>query len=222
MTRVTFEDIKRVLTSVEMVRERDGLSRRQVAEALGIPFNTFRAWFHRTPKTPSMRHLSKLEAFVTQRERALAAPDELCMKIREWWRVQHRYASLEALAEDVGWCANALGECLERTGTPPRIVLERLASLAGVELPGKVRPAAEVRRRIAKLKAILVILAEELAWFRDGPPEVREAYRSELDHLDIGYVSSLLIMMTDEGKFNRWRALTTARFGFLESKGGGR
>ncbi|MBI3952931.1 MAG: hypothetical protein HY330_00280 [Chloroflexi bacterium] len=74
------------------------------------------------------------------------------------------------------------------------------------------RLQAEAKRRAAKLKLLLVLLEDELRWFRDGHPDGRAAYRATLDPYDIGYLSSLLSMLTDEEKFQRWRVLTTHRF----------
>lgn len=70
----------------------------------------------------------------------------------------------------------------------------------------------EARRRTEKIKYLLLLLEDELRWFRDNNPRAREEFRRELDAYDIGYISSLLTMLTEEGKFKRWLAFTTARF----------
>ncbi|MBM3118993.1 MAG: hypothetical protein FJ006_05485 [Chloroflexi bacterium] len=70
----------------------------------------------------------------------------------------------------------------------------------------------EARHRIEKIKYLLLLLEDELRWFRDSEPTARDEFRKELDASDIGYVSSLLTMLTEEDKFNRWLALTTTRF----------
>lgn len=70
----------------------------------------------------------------------------------------------------------------------------------------------EATRRAEKIKYLLLLLEDELRWFRDSSPDAREIYRMELDSYDIGYISSLLTMLTEEGKFKRWLALTTAQF----------
>ncbi|MSQ33986.1 MAG: hypothetical protein EXR60_06195 [Dehalococcoidia bacterium] len=74
------------------------------------------------------------------------------------------------------------------------------------------RLGVEAKRRAQKLKLLLLLLEDEMRWFRDGRPESRAAYRAALDPYDIGYISSLLSMLTDEEKFQRWKALTTHRF----------
>ncbi len=68
------------------------------------------------------------------------------------------------------------------------------------------------RHRAEKIKYILLLLEDELRWFRDNEPRMRDEFRKELDASDIGYISSLMTMLTEEEKFKRWLALTTSRF----------
>ncbi len=87
---------------------------------------------------------------------------------------------------------------------------EQVLAAKGAQVDARL--GAEAKRRAQKLKLLLLLLEDELRWFRDGRPESRAAYRADLDAYDIGYVSSLLSMLTDEEKFQRWKALTTHRF----------
>ena len=70
----------------------------------------------------------------------------------------------------------------------------------------------EARHRTEKIKYLLLLLEDELRWFRDNSPGAREEFRRELNASDIGYISSLLTMLTEEDKFKRWLALTTTCF----------
>jgi hypothetical protein len=70
----------------------------------------------------------------------------------------------------------------------------------------------EAGHRVEKIKYLLLVLEDELRWFRDSGPKARHEFRKRLDASDIGYISSLLTMLTDEDKFNRWLALTTTQF----------
>lgn len=70
----------------------------------------------------------------------------------------------------------------------------------------------EAQRKAEKIKYLLLLLEDELRWFRDSDPGAREQFRKALDAYDIGYISSLLTMLTEEEKFRRWLALTTTRF----------
>ena len=223
MAKSILEEAKEILAALEEVRQRKGLSRHQLSDSLGIPFETFRKWYYeKGAKTPSSAYLSKLRGFVEESTRSGAQWDDLWKKIQEWWRTQHRYSSLQQLAEEVGWTTDGLRACLESKSNPPRLVVEQLAQLSQLHIPRGVIFTEEATRRSERLKALLTILAEELAWFRDGPREVREVYRSELDQFDVGYVSSLLTMLFAEDKFRRWLEVTTNRFNYFKSKGGSR
>ena len=88
-------------------------------------------------------------------------------------------------------------------------IKEFLEAKSKPEVYAKVK---EARHRIDKVKYLLLLLEDELRWFRDNEPRARDEFRKELDASDIGYISSLLAMLTEEDKFNRWLALTTTRF----------
>lgn len=108
------------------------------------------------------------------------------------------------------WQSFTLGK---EVRTPSKAYLSRIREF----LLEKARPevyakAKEAKLRAEKIKYLLLLLEDELGWFRDGDGAAREEFRRELDASDIGYISSLLTMLTEEEKFNRWRALTTAGF----------
>lgn len=214
----TDSEVRELLATVEALRQQKGLTRHQLSDSLGIPFDTFRRWFHeKGAKSPSEVHLQKLQALAGATRKLRPQWEEQWKKIREWWRTQHRYSSLQQLAEEVGWNVDDLRACLQNESKPPRLVVERLAQLLQLQvLPDAL--SKEAGRRSERLKALLTILAEELAWFRDGPAEARQVYRSEIDPFDTGYVSSLLTMLYAEDKFLRWREVTTTRFNAFKAK----
>jgi len=150
-----------------------------------------------------------------------AQPDDDMRAVRAWWQTQHRYESLEHLAKELGWTVEGLRSCLEGESIPPRLVVERLAEIVPLPTGAPSFSFEQARRRAERLKALLLIVADELAWFRDGVPEAREVLRSELDSLDAGYLSSLLTMLFSEDKFRRWLQLTTHRFNYFRRKGEG-
>lgn len=86
------------------------------------------------------------------------------------------------------------------------------AFLKGKEEPQVYRQVKDARRRTEKIKYLLLLLEDELRWFRDNGPDAREIFRKELNASDIGYISSLLTMIREEDKFERWHALTTIQF----------
>jgi len=84
--------------------------------------------------------------------------------------------------------------------------------LESKERPEVYSQIEEAGHKTEKIKYLLLLLEDELRWFRDNNPRAREEFRRGLDASDIGYISSLLTMLTEEDKFRRWLALTTARF----------
>lgn len=84
--------------------------------------------------------------------------------------------------------------------------------LESKEQPEIYNQIEEAKHRTKKVKYLLLLLEDELRWFRDNDPRARQEFRRELDASDIGYISSLLTMLTEEDKFKRWLAFTTTRF----------
>lgn len=223
MIQVSRDHVTETLAAVENVRERQGLSRHQLADRLGIPSETFRRWFHKSaPRLPSVAHLSRLESYVARSRGEVSEWDAVWKVIRDWWQTQHQYASASDLAREIGWDGDHLDQCLKGGEPPPRLVVERLAGSLRIPTPTSPAPVGEARRRSEHLKALLIFLHEELAWFRDGPEEIRAVFRSELDPFDVGYLSSLLTMLSDESRFKRWLAATTNRFASFQRKRGRR
>ena len=96
---------------------------------------------------------------------------------------------------------------------PSELHIEKISEfLESKERPEIYSQIEEARHRTEKIKYLLLLLEDELRWFRDNNPRAREEFRKELDASDIGYISSLLTMLTEEDKFKRWLALTTIRF----------
>lgn len=220
MAQVSREQVIETLAAVETVRQRHGLSRNQLADKLGIHVDTFRRWFHKTsPRLPSGTHLSRLQSYVAHARGELSEWNAVWEAIRVWWQGQHRYASASELAQEIGWDSEPLDQCLKGGTPPPRLVMERLAETLRIPTPALPPQVGEAKRRSERLKVLLILLHEELAWFRDGPEAVREVFRSELDSFDVGYLSSLLAMLSDEGTFRRWLAATTNRFSSFQQKG---
>lgn len=221
MTQVSREHLIETLAAVENARQQEGLSRQQLATRLGIPSETFRRWFHKNaPRLPSAAHLSRLESYVANSRGELSGWDSVWDAILHWWQTQHKYASASDLAHEIGWDGDNLAQCLKGGTSPPRLVVERLARSVPISTPTSPAQVGEAKRRSERLKALLILLHEELVWFRDGTKELREVFRSELDPFDVGYLSSLLAMLSDESRFKRWLSATTNRFASFQRKGG--
>jgi len=86
------------------------------------------------------------------------------------------------------------------------------AFLKSKEEPQVYLQVKDAKRRTEKIKYLLLLLEDELSWFRDNSPGAREIFRKELNASDIGYISSLLTMIREEDQFERWLALTTIQF----------
>jgi len=221
MSRASGAQVASTLAAVETARKMEGLSRRQLANRLGIPFDTFRRWFQTaSPKLPSAAHMSRLESYLRSVRDESSAWGTVWNAIQVWWQTQHRYASVSDLARDIGWESDDLQRCFREGVIPPRLVLQRLAEELRIATPKSPPRISEARTRTERLRALLILLHEELAWFRDGPEEVRAVLRSELDCFDLGYLSSLLAMLSDEAKFRRWLTVTSNRFASFQRKGG--
>lgn len=102
---------------------------------------------------------------------------------------------------------------------PSERYVERIGEfLESKESPELYKRVLEARHRAGKIKLILLLLEDELRWFRDDNSRMRDEFRKELDAFDIGYISSLLTMLTEEEKFQRWLALTTTCFNSFKGK----
>jgi hypothetical protein len=102
---------------------------------------------------------------------------------------------------------------------PSRIVIEKISEILGLEIPTSGIDLEEAQKKVEKVRYLLILLEDELRWFRDTSEENRNVLRETLDFNDVGYISSLLTMIADESRFQRWSALTTNRFNFFRKKG---
>lgn len=143
------ETIKTVLSELDTYAKELVISRKGLANRLGIPYSTVKHWFQhgKSARKPSEANLNRIRTF-----------------------------------------------------------------LEGKERPEVYHQIEEARHRTEKIKYLLLLLEDELRWFRDNSPDTREVFRKELNTSDIGYISSLLAMMNEEDKFERWLALTTIQF----------
>jgi len=149
------ETIGAILSELESYAKGLDISRKELANRLGIPYSTVKHWFQqgRSARRPSEANLTKIRAFLESREKPEVYPQ-----------------------------------------------------------------IEEASHRTEKIRYLLLLLEDELRWFRDNDPDARKIFRKELDASDIGYISSLLTMLGEEDKFRRWLALTTNRFAFFKKR----
>lgn len=108
------------------------------------------------------------------------------------------------------WWFFTQGKSARKPSEPHLATVEEF--LLRKESPEVYAKIEEARHRSEKIKYLLLLLEDELRWFKNADARIRDEYRKELNGSDIGYVSSLLTMLTEENKFARWLALTTTHF----------
>jgi hypothetical protein len=216
------ESIEQLLNRIEYYFRTRSLSKMEMATKLDIPYSTFKKWFQegKVKRGPSPIYIDKLEKFLESQEKIEKGWEKLWMKILKWWETQHRYSTVKEFADEIGWDSQNLSWHLETKKKPHILVIDKIARTVGFEVPTLDFLAKETKGKTERIKYLLLLLEDELRWFRDGSKEAREIFRASLDLGDIGYISSLLTMLGDEEQFERWLTLTTHRFNFFRNKGG--
>jgi hypothetical protein len=196
-------------------------SKKATAAKLGIPYGTLKKWFLTSSnrREPSRANVQKIEKFLDSLKETNTRWQELWVKILEWWKTQHRYSTVKEFADEIGWDSQSLAAHLQNGQMPSRLVIEKIAKIIGLETTSLDSILQEAEQKTEKIKYLLLLLEDELRWFRDGSGESRAVFRRSLDLNDVGYISSLLTMLGDEEKFRRWVTLTTNRFSFSKRRG---
>src|SRR3972149_11483761 len=129
------ESIEQLLMEIDDFARMRNLSRREIAQKLNIPWNTFRAWFQKkSRKNPSPAYIEKIEKFLESREDTDTYWKELWIKILKWWDTQHQYSTVKDLAEEIGWDVKNLTNHLQNKEMPPKLVIEKIAKVIGIEI----------------------------------------------------------------------------------------
>ena len=215
------KSVEQLLMEVDGFLRARKLSKKGMSQKLNIPYSTFKKWFQKgkVKRNPSPVHIEKIEKFLESQKETDTYWKDLWIKILQWWETQHQYSTVREFADEIGWDMQNLNYYLQNKEMPPKLVVEKIAKIIGLEIPTLDSIINEAQRKTEKIKYLLLFLEEELRWFRDGSKEARDIFREKLDLGDIGYVSSLLTMLGDEDKFKRWLNLTTNRFNFFKKKG---
>lgn len=145
-----------LLEELEGFRREEGISKKDIARILDIPYETFQKWFQKGGRRPAPRYLERIREYVESSGEKIAVPS-LLLKEADW--------------------------------------------------------------KSKKIEFLLLLLEEELRWFKECREELRELLREELDFNDVGYITSLLTMLSDEERFQRWLALSSNRFRFFRRRG---
>ena len=165
---------------------------------------------------PSPAAIRKIGSFFENIGQTNSYWEKLWTEIQKWWKTQHKYKAVKDFAEEIGWGAEELSNCLYGKESPPIVVIEKIGDTVGIGDSNLGIAMQDAKRKAEKVKYLLLLLEDELTWFRDGTKEVRRVYREDLDTDDIGYISSLLNMLGDEERFSRWVGFTTNRFNYFK------
>lgn len=213
---------EQLIIEIENYSRTQNLSKKEMARRLDIPYSTFKKWFlkGKTKRIPSQMYLDKIQKVFESQKKGEQHWEELWIKIIKWWETQHRYSGIKEFADEIGWETQSLFHHIQNKKMPPRIVIEKISKILGLEIPGSDVSLQDAKNRVEKVKCLLILLEHELRWFRDSSEENRNVFRRTLDFNDVGYISSLLTMIADESKFIRWTTLTTNRYNFFRKKGG--
>jgi hypothetical protein len=216
------KSVEQLFVELDNLARSSNLSKRETAQKLNVPYETFRKWFQKGKgnKKLSPENIIKIEKFLELQKKSTSYRLDLWMKILKWWETQHQYSALGELAEEIGWDYQNLNRHFQNKEMPAKLVVEKIAKTIGFEIPISDFILQEAQQKTEKIKQFLLFLEEELRWFRDNSKETRAIFRENLDPGDIGYISSLLTMLGDEDKFTRWLTLTTNRFNFFKKRRG--
>jgi len=215
------KSVEQLLIEIDDFSRKKNLSKKEMSRNLSIPYNTFQKWFQtgKGRQNPSPRYVTEMERFLDSRKESDTYWRDLWTKTLEWWKTQHRYSTVKEFADEIGWDVQNLSAHLQNGEMPSKLVIEKIAKTVGFGIPTLDSTLQEAQQKTEKIKYLLLLLDDELSWFRDGSKESREVFRRSLDLVDVGYISSLLTMLSEEDKFRRWVTLTTNRFNFFKRRG---
>ncbi len=190
---------KKQFSAAQAVRELSahiaerGLTVSALARQLSIPRSTVAQWFKKgkSKTLPSRQHLETVKSYLAGLE---ASPDGLPgpgARGQKAKNLSHKVVRREA------------GRKID--SKPQR------------RHPDTIRQVHQLATaRTEKIRLLLLLLENELRWFRDGTPAARETFRQTLDPYDVGYIASLLTMLGSEASFQRWLAFSSNNFRFFK------
>lgn len=117
------------------------------------------------------------------------------------------YSSIAQLAKDIGFKRQTLGDYFYARHKPSQekwnllreVLFEKVKNIIP-EKKLKVAQITEAKHSAEKIKAISFLLKDELEYFKESSPEVREILKEYLPGPDVGYIASLLTALYDENQ----------------------
>lgn len=119
------------------------------------------------------------------------------------------------LAELLGVPRQTVEDWLVHRTEPGKANIQRIKDFLATKEQEERQKVPEAQRRAHSLLYLLLVVEDEIRWFKDASREARDALRDELNFRDVGYIASLLGMLGEEDQLERWKTLTTYRFSGL-------
>jgi len=146
--------------------------------------------------------------------------------LREWFSTQKKYGSWSAMERALKITKDYLRHIKsgEKRAVDPQL-RRKLYEVTGLEIfkpiPNNLRVRKQVSRhqegstqtskqaqsaseRAAKVRGLLVTLADELEFFKQQPEQARKIFRKMVPGEDVGYITTLLRALYNEDQFQRW------------------
>lgn len=85
-----------------------------------------------------------------------------------------------------------------------KAVMTILNDAQAMQRAAPTKPMDGDNERTQRVKRLLVLLANELEYFKQSPEPARETFRKMVPGEDVGYISTLLRALYNEDQFERW------------------
>lgn len=123
-----------------------------------------------------------------------------------------RFSKVSELAKAAGFKRQTLGDYLYARHKPPKakwlILRELLApkemNLETIEVLENTAELRLARKRAERLKALKFLMIDELEFFRDSKPHVREILNQIIPGGEVGYLTGLFSALYDEDQLTIW------------------
>lgn len=145
--------------------------------------------------------------------------------LREWFSTQKKYGSWAAMERALKITKDYLRHIKsgEKRAVDPEL-RRKLYEATGLEIFKSIpkdrvrkavsqcqkdsvqvsRKALSASDRAAKIRELLVALADELEFFKQQSEQARKIFRKTVPGEDVGYITTLLRALYDEDQFQRW------------------
>jgi len=168
---------------------------REMAAAIGIPFNTLRGYF--SGKTPSQKNLLNLSGSTGL---DLSAPEERGERDKPRRPKSNHKQLIYALSVLEEFQAQ-VGRCLTSVAPAEEALRQQIHGLG-------TAPA----RNAKGVQVLMDALQRSIEPFLDDPASLR-VLRQGISGSDAGYLSGLLAAIFDDRRLQTWRQLTTYKYG---------